>query len=170
MRFSPWSNGTTSVRKIPKSIAEAAPLYGPANVPDLSPMPSLPADAFVSTALLDDLLPAGERLMRQLFGPQADTATFRSSLSLPMLLGRDHLENHLPKAIAGRRHTLAENLIVPGHSSTRATFVLSGDLHDLQVIAPLRGTGTGRYAKVRGQAVTTPTGDTTSTDVFHLNY
>jgi hypothetical protein len=30
--------------------------------------------------------------------------------------------------------------------------------------------GTGRYAKVRGQAVTTPTGDTTSTDVFHLNY
>jgi hypothetical protein len=30
--------------------------------------------------------------------------------------------------------------------------------------------GTGRYAKVRGQAVTTPTGDTTSTDVFHLTY
>jgi hypothetical protein len=30
--------------------------------------------------------------------------------------------------------------------------------------------GTGRYAKVRSQAVTTPTGDTTSTDVFHLTY
>jgi hypothetical protein len=30
--------------------------------------------------------------------------------------------------------------------------------------------GTGRFAKVRGQMTSTPTGNNTSTDVFHLNY
>ena len=30
--------------------------------------------------------------------------------------------------------------------------------------------GTGRFAHVRGQMTSTPTGNNTSTDVFHLNY
>ena len=30
--------------------------------------------------------------------------------------------------------------------------------------------GTGRFAKVRGEMISTPTGNNTSTDVFHLNY
>jgi hypothetical protein len=30
--------------------------------------------------------------------------------------------------------------------------------------------GTGRFAKVRGQMTSTPTGNTTATDVFHHNY
>ncbi|ASW55411.1 hypothetical protein [Plantactinospora sp. KBS50] len=133
--------------KIPRAISEASPFSGPAPLPNMFPVPGLPGDTYVTAAFLDGALPAAERVLRALLGPQADSAEFRTSLSLPMLLTRNQLANHLPRAIGGRKLTLAENLIVPGHSSDRVTLTLAGELTDLHVVAPLSGTGTGRYAK-----------------------
>ncbi|HWB37346.1 MAG TPA: hypothetical protein VHA75_15110, partial [Rugosimonospora sp.] len=135
------------ILKIPRGLAEAAPVFGPAPPPSFTPLPPLPADSLVSAVLLDDALPTAEHLMRVAFGESADTAEFRTSLSLPLLLSRSHLGGHLLKALAGKTHTLATDLFVPGHSSDRAELSMSGDLYDMQVISRVDNTGTGRYAK-----------------------
>ncbi|MEV4343579.1 hypothetical protein AB0J83_03750 [Actinoplanes sp. NPDC049596] len=138
--------GTLAV-KLPPSLLRSPPLHGPAPLPDLSPLPGLPADAMVSAALLDDALPAARRLFAEAFGRSMGDG-YLPSLSLPVLLSRSHLANHLPRAVGGSTLVLAEELPVPGRSHRRAKLSLHGELYDLTVVTPIeRGTGTGRYAK-----------------------
>ena len=159
-------HGGEVVLKLPRGLTEAAPLHGPQPLTDLSPLPELPADGLVAAALLDDLLPAANRLMRAVFGPEADTRQYRTSLSLPMLLSRSHLGNHLLKALGGKTHVLANDLFLPGYSSDRAKLSLTGDLYDLRVIAPIvNATGTGRYAKYLSTS-----GYSTSNDLWNVSY
>ncbi|MFD9124535.1 hypothetical protein [Kitasatospora sp. NPDC059571] len=148
------------VLKIPRGIAETRPLQQAAPIPDLSPIPALPGDAYVTAAMFDDALPVARKLLADMFGPKADHPAFRSNLSLSVLLSRGHLTNHLYEAIGGRRYKLAENLFLPGHSSDRASLWLTGDLFDLTVIAPIvDATGTGRYTKHQSGTTSASTTD-----------
>ncbi|MFI8301764.1 glycosyltransferase [Streptomyces nigra] len=140
------AKGTLTLQ-VPRGLAEARPFVGAANVRSLAPLPALPGDGYITGVLLDDAVPVGRRLLAEMFGSRADDADFRSSLVLPTLLSRSHLTNHLIEATAGRRFKLADHVFLPGHSSDRATLWLTGDLTDLQIIAPVHGTGTGRYSK-----------------------
>jgi hypothetical protein len=140
------AKGTLTLQ-VPRGLAEAKPFAGAANVRSLVPLPALPGDGYITGVLLDDAVPVGRRLLAEMFGSRADDADFRSSLVLPTLLSRSHLTNHLIEATAGRRFKLADHVFLPGHSSDRATLWLTGDLTDLQIIAPVHGTGTGRYSK-----------------------
>ncbi|MFI1400899.1 toxin glutamine deamidase domain-containing protein [Streptomyces sp. NPDC020681] len=137
----------TLLIQVPRGLAESRPFAGPAPARDVTPLPPLPGDSYVTGVLLDDAVPAGRRLLADMFGAQADSSTMRSSLVLATLLSRSHLTNHLNEATAGKRYQLADNVFIPGHSSDRATLWLRGDLFDFQVIAPVEGTGTGRYTK-----------------------
>jgi hypothetical protein len=144
--------------EVPHALAEAGTLRGPEGVRDYIPLGKLPGNAYVTGVVLDDLLPAARKMLGGMFGPhwyekalgaKANDPKTRSSLSLPTLLSRSHLTNHLRNGIGGGRYELAENLFIPGHSSERATMWLQGDLFDAQVIGPMAdgGTGTGRYIK-----------------------
>ncbi|MGI5239315.1 hypothetical protein [Dactylosporangium sp. CA-139066] len=136
------------VLRVPRGLAEAQPLQGPAPVIDMSALPRLPGDSYITAALVDDALPAAEALLARVLGPVAGDPGFRSSISLPVLLSRSHLTNHLTKALAGREYLLVDNMFIPGHSSDRVSMWLSGDLYNLRVLAPIvNATGTGRYAK-----------------------
>ncbi|MFG2044840.1 hypothetical protein, partial [Dactylosporangium sp. NPDC048998] len=136
------------VLRVPRGLAEAQPLQGPDPVIDLSALPRLPGDSYITAALVDDALPAAEALLARVLGPVAGDPGFRSSISLPVLLSRSHLTNHLTKALAGREYLLVDNMFIPGHSSNRVSMWLSGDLYNLRVLAPIvNATGTGRYAK-----------------------
>ncbi|MEU9384874.1 hypothetical protein AB0D38_29650, partial [Streptomyces sp. NPDC048279] len=133
--------------QVPRSVAEAAPLYGPATLRSPVPLPDLPGDSVVVGVVMDDLLPAGRRLLANTFGRKADKDVIRASASLETLLSRSQLANHLAKATGGRSYKIADNVFMPGHSSDRATLWLNGELYDLDVIAPVEGSGTGRYSK-----------------------
>ena len=70
-------------------------------------------------------------------------------------------------------------LVVGGKSQCMGTFTLPGGTVTGSALVPTNGGGvthiavsggTGRFAKVRGQIVSTSTGTNTSTVVFHLNY
>jgi hypothetical protein len=70
-------------------------------------------------------------------------------------------------------------LVSGGKSQCMGTFTLPGGTVTGTALVPTNGGGvthiavsggTGRFAKVRGQAVSTSTSTNTSTDVFHLNY
>ncbi|WP_344619780.1 hypothetical protein, partial [Dactylosporangium salmoneum] len=136
------------VLRVPRGLAEAQPLQGPNPVIDLSALPRLPGDSYITAALVDDALPAAEALLARVLGPAAGDPGFRSSISLPVLLSRSHLTNHLTKTLAGREYLLVDNMFIPGHSSDRVSMWLSGDLYNLRVLAPIvNATGTGRYAK-----------------------
>ncbi|HXA59326.1 MAG TPA: hypothetical protein VNW94_09215, partial [Streptosporangiaceae bacterium] len=153
------------VIQMPRALAEAGRLRGPEPLPDLTPLPELPGNASIIGAIMDDALPIGVDLLRRMFPPstvekllgaKAAHPGTRSSLSLPVLLSRLHLVNHLRTAATNRQrvedgeppHTLAENLFIPGHSEQRATLWLEGDLSGLEVIGHAKkGTGVGRYSK-----------------------
>lgn len=136
------------VLKVPRGLAEASRLAGPSPLPNLTGLPSWPGDGYVTAALLDDAQQVGRKLLRELFGPAADNPKLRGSLSTQAMLSRTHLKNHLWEALAQRRYKLGDDLFLPGHSSDRATIWLTGDLFDLEVLAPVNNaTGTGRYAK-----------------------
>jgi hypothetical protein len=64
--------------------------------------------------------------------------------------------NCVGTAVFADGSTIAVSALAPKSSSAATHVAITG--------------GTGRFAKVRGQMVSTPTGDNTSTDVFHLNY
>lgn len=138
------------VLEVPRGLAEAQPYAGPGLPRDYTPLPPLRDNSYVSGALLDDAVPTGRRLLRDMFGPEADSPTMRSSLVLPALLSRSHLDNHLLEA-TGKRYQVADNVFLPGGSrdasSDRATLWLRGDLFDLHVIAPVTGSGNGSYTK-----------------------
>ena len=57
--------------------------------------------------------------------------------------------------------------IFPG--GTLAVSALASNSNSAVVHVAITG-GTGRFAHVRGQMTSTPNGNNTSTDVFHLNY
>jgi hypothetical protein len=99
--------------------------------------------------MIDEALPAARKLLGQVFGPHANDPDTRSSLSLPVLLSRSHLTNHVREATGGDRYKLADNLFIPGDSRERATLWLQGDLFDVEVVGRMGdgGTGTGRYIK-----------------------
>jgi hypothetical protein len=70
-------------------------------------------------------------------------------------------------------------LVFNGHANCVGTAVLPGGTLAVSALSPLSNTavthvaitgGTGRFANVRGQMTSTPNGDNTSTDVFHLTY
>jgi hypothetical protein len=69
-------------------------------------------------------------------------------------------------------------LVFNGRANCVGTAVFPGGTLAVSTLAPLSNTpvhvaitgGTGRFAKVRGQMISTPNGNNTSTDVFHLNY
>lgn len=165
------------VIQLPRTLAEAGRMRGPEQPPDLTPLPELPGA--ITGAILDDALPIGLDLLRRMFPPStmekllgatAEDPRTRSSLSLPTLLSRLHLINHLRPAATNQRraetgqapHTLAENLFIPGHSEHRATLWLEGDLSGLDVIGPAKkGSGTGRYSKYQS-------GTTVSASTDHI--
>ncbi|MDN3358141.1 toxin glutamine deamidase domain-containing protein [Actinomadura sp. DC4] len=90
----------------------------------------------------------------------SDDSGTTSSLSLPVLLSRLHLTNHLREATGGDTYPVARGLVMPGTSDTRVDLDLKGDLYDFEVIAPIKeGTGTGRYSK--HQSGTTASANTT---------
>ncbi|GAB2847483.1 hypothetical protein GCM10027176_58870 [Actinoallomurus bryophytorum] len=148
-------DGTLNLQ-VPRALAEAGQIRGPAPLRDLRPAPKLPHNAYV-TGLNIDLLPTGRSLLDELFGPRwyermlgarANDENTRSSLSLPVLLSRSHLTNHVREAVGGGRYKLADNLFIPGDSTSRATMWLDGHLYDMQVVGRMKsGTGTGRYIK-----------------------
>ncbi|MBZ9639546.1 hypothetical protein [Streptomyces sp. PSKA30] len=134
--------------QIPRGLAESPPPAPGASPPrDLRPLPALPGDAYVTGVVFEDARPAGEKLLRQLFGKKAADPGTETSQVLRQMLGRTHLTNHLHEASAGRRYLLADHVFLPGDSRTSASLWLTGDLVDLQVLGPVQGTGTGRYAK-----------------------
>jgi hypothetical protein len=70
-------------------------------------------------------------------------------------------------------------LVFGGNSQCMGTYTLPGGTVAGSALVPANGGGvthiavsggTGRFAKVRGQVVSTSTGTNTSTVVFHLNY
>ncbi len=139
--------------QVPKGIAEIKRWKDEAD-PDQRPLPPLPGDAYIAGAMLDSALPAARGLLATMFGGVSEGSTTRSSLTLPALLSRSHLTNHLLEASAGRRYLLTDNLFIPGHSSDRARIWLAGDLYDPQILGEVTGSGTGRYSKYqRGTTV-----------------
>ncbi|WP_265565446.1 hypothetical protein [Streptomyces hygroscopicus] len=133
--------------QVPKAIAESSPFAGPSPLNSPVPLPQLPEDSTIVEVMMDDLLPEGRRLLSRVFGRKTDGITTRSNGSLDVLLSRSHLTNHLREATGDKGCKLADNLFMPGDSSNRATLRLKAELCDLQVIAPIDGSGTGRYNK-----------------------
>jgi hypothetical protein len=156
------------VLQVPRGITESGVSHGPSNQRNLVPLPKLPGNSFIAGTLLDDTLPIAQKMLAKVFKPSLVEKAFgaktgdrgtRSSLSLPVLTSRLHLTNHLREATGGDTYTVAEGLVLPGSSDTRADLHLKGALYDLEVIAPIKnGTGTGRYNK--HQSGTTTFGST----------
>ncbi|MCO6005344.1 hypothetical protein NE236_10140 [Actinoallomurus purpureus] len=157
-----WHNRTSEVTvpgrleiQVPRAIAEAGVIRGPSARRDLAALPKLPGNGFIAGTMIDDALPIAQKMLAQVFKPGAVARMFgaggpkeESSRSLPILLSRLHLTNHLAEATGGSTYQVAEGLHMPGDADTRADLFLEGGLYDLQVIAPMKeGTGTGRYSK-----------------------
>jgi hypothetical protein len=134
--------------KVPRGLAEARPLQTAAQLPNFTPMPKLPGDAYLTTALLDDAPRIARRLVADALGDVAENSDFYSSVSLPVLFSRSHMTNHMPHILSPEGYVLADDLALPGHSSDRVRLSMRGRLFDVQVIAPIvNATGTGRYGK-----------------------
>ncbi len=135
--------------EVPKAIAEAGVSRGPEGPRHFVPLPKLPGNSWIAGTLLGDALKSARALLNRVFGRDADNVrTARSTLSLPVRFAPTHMRNNVRDMAGGGRFKLAEGLFIPGHSSDRATLWMSGDLYDLQVIAPVKeGTGPGRYIK-----------------------
>jgi hypothetical protein len=149
-------DGTLGLQ-IPHALAEAGTIFGPNPVRDLLPLPKLPGNVFVSGVIVSGVRRIGDGMLTELFGPSryekalgadaTDTDVLKS-LSLPVLLSRSHLANHVREATGGDRYEFPEDLFVAGESGDRAKMWLQGDLFDAQVIGRMvDGTGTGRYIK-----------------------
>ncbi|MFB9831101.1 scabin-related ADP-ribosyltransferase [Actinoallomurus acaciae] len=149
--------GTLNLQ-IPHALAEAGNLRGPEQLRNLLPLPKMPGNAAFIGVVMDGLYPAARKLLDGLLGPgwaQSALGTkkgdpnLRSSLSLPTLLSRSHLTNHVRETIGGSRYTLPEGMIVGGDSSERANLWVQGEVYDAQVLMRMSdgGTGTGRYIK-----------------------
>ncbi|MFD9053307.1 hypothetical protein [Streptomyces zaomyceticus] len=132
---------------IPQSIAEALPLFGPWPPASAIPVPQLPGDAAVLGVVMDGALPAARRLLASALGPQANSATTRSNLTLDVMLSRSHLTNQIRNAVAGSRYRLADNVFLPGAPSDRVSLWLEGEFYDLELLAHVKGAGAGRYSK-----------------------
>jgi hypothetical protein len=74
---------------------------------------------------------------------------------------------------------VACTLVVGGHVQCLGTATLPGGTLSVTALVQANGNppthisvngGTGKFAKVRGDGLSTPTGATTDDDVFHLNY
>ena len=74
---------------------------------------------------------------------------------------------------------VACTLVFGGHVQCLGTATLPGGTLSVTALVPRNGNpptyiavngGTGKFAKVRGDGLSTPTGATTDDDVFHLNY
>ncbi|MFE1520640.1 hypothetical protein ACFW9I_28035 [[Kitasatospora] papulosa] len=138
--------GTLEIQ-IPQSIAEAKPFAGPRLLHSPRPLPQLPKDSAVTGVLMDDLLPAGQDLLSKVFERNEGRGdTTRGNASLEVLLSRSQLKSHLAKSTQGKLK-LADNLFMPGDSDRSVTLWLHGEFTGLEVIAPLQGTGAGRYNK-----------------------
>lgn len=131
---------------VPRETAEFRAVAGPAAPRDLRPLPKLPGDAYVTGVLLDDALPAARDLLRQVFD-RGELPGLRGSVSLPVLLSRTHLTNVLGRLEPDTRVRLAAHIFQPGSSSHGVELHLRSRMHDLQVVGPIAGTGTGRYVK-----------------------
>lgn len=148
--------------KIPRGLAEATPgdpTRKPGALPpalDLRPLPPLPGDVYVSGALVDDLFPAGRKLMARLLTSNADSGTYRGSVALPGLLSRLNVDNHLPDMLVPDGYPLASHLFAAGASNSRVAMRLHASLHSLEVLSQIvNSTGTGRYAKFQIGAAAT---------------
>lgn len=135
------------VIRVPRGLAEFRAVSGPRPERDLRPLPPLPGDAFVAGALLDEGLPAAQKLLRKLFGEHADSEVMLTGHALPQFMGRFQTSNHILEAAAGKRYLITENLHVPGKEYRRARLYMAGDLFDLRVLGSVSGSGTGRYIK-----------------------
>lgn len=133
--------------QVPRGLAELEAGIGPRRPHGLRPLPSLPGDAAVVGTMLDDALPAARKLLQEMFGPKADGTTTRTATTIGELFSRTQMTNHITEAVAGNSYLLTDTLFIPGHSAKRARMWLKGDLFDLHVVGPVKGTGTGRYAK-----------------------
>jgi hypothetical protein len=143
--------------QVPRSIAVAGVAHDLSPWRNLAPLPKLPGNAFIAGTMIDDSLPIARKMLAQVFKPGAVARMFgaeagdlskESSRSLPVVLSRLHLTNHLREATGGDTYQVAKGIIMPGDADVRADLYLKGDLYDLEVIAQMKeGTGTGRYNK-----------------------
>ncbi|OZV76605.1 hypothetical protein CA850_26380, partial [Micromonospora echinospora] len=132
--------------KVPRGLAEATPVPRSPQL-DLRALPSLPGDAYVSAALVDDLYPAARHLMGKVLGPQANAPLYRGSVALDGLLSRLNVDNHLSEGLDDGGYLLGSHLFVAGSSNNRVAMRMYVKLHSLEIISELATTGTGRYAK-----------------------
>ncbi|MEH1017750.1 hypothetical protein V6U90_32340, partial [Micromonospora sp. CPCC 206060] len=132
--------------KVPRGLAEATPVPRSPQL-DLRALPSLPGDAYVSGALVDDLYPAARHLMGNVLGPQASDPAYRGSVALDGLLSRLNVDNHLSEGLGDGGYLLGSHLFVAGASNNRVAMRMYVKLHSLEIISRLTTTGTGRYAK-----------------------
>ncbi|WP_246835567.1 hypothetical protein, partial [Micromonospora sp. MH33] len=132
--------------KVPRGLAEATPVPRSPQL-DLRALPSLPGDAYVSGALVDDLYPAARHLMGNVLGPQANAPLYRGSVALDGLLSRLNVDNHLSEGLDDGGYLLGSHLFVAGASNNRVAMRMYVKLHSLEIISELATTGTGRYAK-----------------------
>ncbi|MFJ2478173.1 hypothetical protein ACIOWI_35310 [Streptomyces sp. NPDC087659] len=136
------------VLHIPRGLAEFRPVYGPSRARDLRPLPPLPGDAFVAGVMLDDALPAALKLMRKVFGPEADGARTHTSQTIRQLMGRAQQSNYVRQACAApESYLLTSRLHVPGQPGRWAELYFKGDFFALHVLGPIKGAGAGRYSK-----------------------
>lgn len=155
------ADGTITLR-LPKGLTEARPPIGPQPRTDLTRIPALPGDAYVSAAVLDDGLAAFDEVMtaavgsrpaepqrripwhRRLFGR---SPIRRDSALGATLFSRFHQAAAINASLTPDGFLLATNVFQPGRPSKRADIRMNGELYGLEVVAPITGAGTGRYAK-----------------------
>ncbi|MEW2426360.1 hypothetical protein AB0911_38755, partial [Streptomyces nigra] len=163
--------------QIPRSIAEMKPLLGPQPLRTPAPLPKLPGDCAIVAVQMDGLLPAAQQLLARalshdddartdlsaigqlvarVFSSQGKTRARQGSATLEVVLSRSHLASHLRDSTGGTRITLANDLFLPGKSSERVKLTLTGELYNLEILAPIQGSGAGRYSK--SQSATTSFG------------
>ncbi|MEV0185928.1 hypothetical protein AB0I54_42725 [Streptomyces sp. NPDC050625] len=153
--------------QVPKAIAESAPFAGPSPLSSPIPLPPWRKEegSTIVEVMMDGLLPEARRLLLRAFGRKAGGINKRVNASLDVLLSRSHLTNHLQESTGAAGCKLAQDLFMPGHSSKRATLWLKGELYDLDVIAPIDGSGAGRVTK--HESGTTAFN---STDLWHREF
>ncbi|GAB3976053.1 hypothetical protein GCM10029978_061810 [Actinoallomurus acanthiterrae] len=150
------ADGTLDIQ-LPHALAEAGTLHGPEQVRNLLPLPKLNRNLAVVGMTADGLLPAARKLLDTLLGPrwyekalgaEAGDPGVRSFQSLPFLLSRSHLVNHVLEATGGGEYRLPPDLFRAGDSDLRAAMSLRGELFDAQVVIRMvDGSGVGRYIK-----------------------
>jgi hypothetical protein len=163
-------HGTLSL-EVPMSIATAHPpreRFAP-----MSQRPyvgKLPGDATVAGNTLDGLMPAAQRMLDRIQGKFWTVSNARKAVTefvgitpfktnpsaiMQSLLVRTQLNGHIPAAIGGGVHRLAEDMIISGNPDYLINVDLFGELirHDPdperlpEVLLEMTGNGSGRYNK-----------------------